>query len=39
MKAISTLQLSPVPLRELRRTVAASKRRKALAPAVRRGCG
>jgi hypothetical protein len=32
MKAISTLQLSPALLRELRRTMAASKRRKALAP-------
>jgi hypothetical protein len=32
MTAISTLQLSPVLLRELRRAVAASKRRKVLAP-------
>jgi hypothetical protein len=32
MKAISTLQLSPALLRELRRAMAASKRRKALAP-------
>jgi hypothetical protein len=32
MKAISTLQLSPALLRELRSAMAASKRRKALAP-------
>jgi hypothetical protein len=32
MKAISTLQLSPALLREFRRALAASKRRKALAP-------
>jgi hypothetical protein len=31
MKAISTLQLSPAILRELKKAVAASKRRKALA--------
>jgi hypothetical protein len=31
MKAISTLQLSPALLRELRQAVAASKRRKARA--------
>jgi hypothetical protein len=32
MKAISTLQFSPALLRELKRALAASKRRKAFAP-------
>jgi hypothetical protein len=39
MKATSTLQLSPALLRELRNAVAASKRRKALAPGKEKPSG